>query len=166
MRLSVRTASTTTLIHRLSSTVHTVFCVRVDVWSWETILPQISWSGWWIIWKCLWQTCADMVTWKYIKLQNLLQWQKKPVSQFLQWKSRKVSAHTLLHGSNQFIYFIQPHMLHIHDWIHTPAFLPDELNLYFVHPSWGIILLPGSLIWVQNMLLLLNAFFFQTPDRQ
>lgn len=33
MRLSVRTASTTTLIHRLSSTVHTVFCVRVDVWS-------------------------------------------------------------------------------------------------------------------------------------
>ena len=32
MLLSVRTVSTTTLIRRLSSTVHTVFCVKVDVW--------------------------------------------------------------------------------------------------------------------------------------
>ena len=33
MLLSVRTVSTTTLIRRLSSTVHTVFCVKVVVWS-------------------------------------------------------------------------------------------------------------------------------------
>ena len=42
--------------------------------------------------------------------------------------------------------FTQPHRLHIHDQIHTPAFLQGEQNLYFAHPNLDINLPLNNLV--------------------